>query len=116
VVLGPLCPNPFGGTLPGQPHPGREAAPFTEGLLNTGHATRDPALLPDGSELYVGLFLPGFHKALILETYLDGGRWTAPRVALFSSDRPTDPKAEKPGPLGLWVMVWVGRGGPKPAA
>lgn len=116
----------------GQPLPGREAVPFAQGLLNTGLPTRDIALMPDGSEIYVGLFLPGFHKALILETHREGGRWTPPEVApfsrdprwrclepaispdgrrfFFSSDRPEDPKAEKPGPFGIWVMEREGRG------
>ncbi|WLT33221.1 hypothetical protein [Geothrix sp. PMB-07] len=110
----------------GQPLPGREAVPFAEGVLNTGHSTRDIALMPDGSEVYVGLFLPGFHKALIIESHQAEGAWTPPEVAPFSrdprwrclepcispdgrrffftSDRPVDPKSGKPGPFGIWMM------------
>jgi hypothetical protein len=110
----------------GQPLPGREAVPFARGTLNSGLPTRDIALMPDGSALYVGIFLPGFRKAVIIETRQGVGGWTTPEVAAFSrdprwkclepcispdgrrfffvSDRPADPKGEKPGPFGIWVM------------
>ena len=110
----------------GQPLPGSEAVPFAPGTLNTGLATRDITLMPDGSEIYVGIFLPGFRKAVILETHQAAGRWSAPEVAAFSrdprwrclepcispdgrrfffvSDRPADPRADMPGPFGIWVM------------
>jgi hypothetical protein len=116
----------------GQPLPGREAGLFAPGVLNSGLATRDITLLPDGSEIYVGLFLPGFRKAVIIETHQAAGVWTTPEVAPFSrdprwrclepcispdggrfffvSDRPADAKTEKPGPFGIWVMERVGRG------
>ena len=115
---------------------GSEAAPFAPGVLNSGLATRDIALMPDGSELYVGLFLPGFRKAVIIETHQAGDRWTAPEVAPFSrdprwrclepcispdgrrfffvSDRPEDSKAEKPGPFGIWAMERAGHGWSEP--
>jgi hypothetical protein len=116
----------------GQPLPGREAVLFAPGILNSGLATRDITMLPDGSEIYVGLFMPGFRKAVIIETHQVGSVWTAPEVAPFSqdprwrcmepcispdgrrfffvSDRPVDAKAAKPGPFGIWVMERVGRG------
>ena len=117
--------QPVGAWL-GQALPGSVAVPFAPGILNTGLATRDITWLPDGSELYVGVFLPGFRKAVIIETHLEGQRWTAPDVAAFSrdprwrclepcispdgrrlffvSDRPAASNGVKPGPFGVWVM------------
>lgn len=121
----------------GQPLPGPDPVPFAPGLVNTGLATRDIALAPDGSELYFGVFLPGFRKAVLVETHQDGGRWTAPEVAPFSrdgrwkhlepcispdgqrfffvSDRPEEPKAVQPGPFGIWMMVRGPQGWGAPA-
>ena len=115
----------------GQPLPGREAVLFAPGILNNGQSTRDITLMPDGSEIYVGLFLPGFRKAVIIETHRQGKGWTAPEVAAFSrdprwrcmepcispdgqgfyfvSDRPQDPKGDRPWPFGIWVMTREGR-------
>lgn len=120
------------GPYVGQPLPGREATPFAPGTLNSGLATRDIALTPDGTEIYVGLFMPGFGKAVILETRQLGGRWTPPEVAAFSrdprwrclepcispdgrrfffvSDRPVDPNATQPGRFGIWMMEREGAG------
>jgi hypothetical protein len=120
----------------GQALPGAEATPFAPGILNSGLSTRDITLMPDDSEIYVGLFLPGFRKAMIIETHQEAGRWTAPEVAAFSrdprwrclepcispdgqrfffvSDRPADPGAGKPGPFGIWVMDRAARGWSEP--
>jgi hypothetical protein len=120
----------------GQALPGREAMPFAPETLNSGLPTRDITLIPDGSELYVGIFLPGFRKAVIIETHREGDRWTTPEVAAFSrdprwkclepcispdgrrfffvSDRPADPKGDKPGPFGIWVMDRNDRGWSEP--
>jgi len=127
-LLGQAEPGPYMGLV----LPGPEAAPFAPGVLNTGLATRDITMTPDGSEIYVGLFMPGFRKAVIIETHRAGGRWTAPEVAAFSrdprwrclepcispdgqrfffvSDRPEDPKTQKPGPFGIWAMERSGSG------
>jgi hypothetical protein len=116
----------------GQPLPGREAVLFAPGILNSGLAVRDITLLPDGSEIYVGIFMPGFRKAVIVETHQEGSAWSTPEVAAFSrdprwrclepcispdgrrfffvSDRPVDDKAGKAGPFGIWVMERQGRG------
>lgn len=110
----------------GQTLPIGVAEPFAPGSLNTGLATRDITWLPDGSGIYVGVFLPGFRKAVIVERHRVGSQWSAPEVAAFSrdprwrclepcvspdgqrfffvSDRPLDPQGEKPGPFGIWVM------------
>jgi hypothetical protein len=114
----------------GQSLPGQEPAPFAPGVLNSGLSTRDIAFMPDGTEIYVGVFLPGFRKAVIIETHQASGQWTPPEVAAFSqdprwrclepcispdgrrfffvSDRPADPSAAKPGPFGIWVMERAG--------
>jgi hypothetical protein len=116
----------------GQALPGTVAAPFAPGVLNSGLSTRDVTFMPDGAEIYVGIFLPGFRKAVIIETHLALGQWTTPEVAAFSqdprwrclepcispdgrrfffvSDRPADSSAAKPGPFGIWVMERAGAG------
>jgi hypothetical protein len=125
----------LGGVLSGQTkaapylgltRPGPEPALFAPGILNCGLALRDLAMTPDGAQIYAGLFMPGFRKAVILETHQEGDHWSAPEVAAFSrdprwrclepcispdgqafyfvSDRPVDPQAGKPGPFGIWVM------------
>lgn len=116
----------------GQPLPGPVAVPFAPGVLNSGLPTRDLTMMPDGSEIYVGVFMPGFRKAVIIETHQEGTRWTSPEVAAFSqdprwrclepcvspdgrrfffvSDRPLDATSAKPGPFGIWVMERDGRG------
>ena len=134
-----LASQGWGQMLPpylGQPLPGREPSLFASGILNTGLAVRDIALLPDGSEIYAGLFLPGFRKAVIVECHGEAGCWTAPEVAAFSrdprwrclepcispdgrrfffvSDRPEDPQGQKAGPFGIWVMERAGRGWSEP--
>ncbi|WP_306591918.1 hypothetical protein [Geothrix sp. 21YS21S-4] len=129
-ALAALCVSPLLPQAPlpyaGQPLPGREAVPFAPGFLNCGLPIRDIALAPDGTAIYVGMSLPGFRKAAIVETHLEGGRWTSPEVAAFSrdprwrclepcispdgrrfffvSDRPADPAGDKPGPFGIWAM------------
>jgi hypothetical protein len=143
LLLGGLGTLPLAGQAPtaapylGQPLPGKVPVPFAPGLVNTGLSTRDITFLPDGTELYFGVFLPGFHKAVIVEAHQEDGRWTVPEVAAFSrdprwrclepcispdgqrfffvSDRPEDPRAEKPGPFGIWVMERDGRGWSEPA-
>ena len=110
----------------GQALPWAVPKPFAPGILNKGLATRDITWLPDGSELYVGVFMPGFRKAVIIESHRQGGQWSSPEVASFSrdprwrclepcispdgqrlffvSDRPVDPRGTAPGPFGIWVM------------
>jgi len=120
----------------GLTQPGPEAVLFAPGLVNTGLSTRDITITPDGTEIYFGVFLPGFRKAVIIEAHQEAGCWTLPEVAAFSkdprwrclepcispdgrqfffvSDRPADPKAAKPGPFGIWVMERAGRAWSEP--
>lgn len=132
LLTGALAAQTGAGPYLGLPLPGSRAELFAPGILNSGLATRDIALMPDGSEIFVGIFMPGFRKAVIIETHREGPGWTAPEVAAFSrdprwrclepcispdgrrfffvSDRPEDPKADKPGPFGIWVMERDGGG------
>ncbi|MFN7957778.1 MAG: hypothetical protein U0P46_05535 [Holophagaceae bacterium] len=136
LLWGSLGAQTGAGPYLGQALPGPRAELFAPGILNSGLATRDVTLMPDGSEIYVGLFLPGFRKAVILETRREAGGWRAPEVAPFSrdprwrclepcispdgrrfffvSDRPEDPKADQPGPFGIWVMAREGGGWSEP--
>lgn len=68
----------------GQEPPGAEPELFAPGIVTSGLSTRDVAILPDGSEIYFGLFLPNYKFAAIAYTRLDDGRWTRPEIAPFS--------------------------------
>lgn len=123
---------PAAGPYLGQPLPGAAPVLFAPGLVDTGLAARDVAISPDGDTFLFGVFLPGFRKAAVVEVTRRGGRWSAPEVASFSrdprwrvlepsfspdgarlfftSDRPADPAAERPGPFGLWVVARTASG------
>ena len=114
----------------GQALPGKEAVPFAPGIVNTGLSTRDITFMPDGTEIYFGVFLPGFRKAVVVETHQEAGHWSTPEVAAFSqdprwrclepcispdgrqfffvSDRPAEAKSDGPGPFGIWMMARKG--------
>ena len=68
----------------GQEPPGTEPELFAPGIVTSGLSTRDVAILPDGSEIYFGLFLPNYKFAAIAYTRLENGRWTRPEIAPFS--------------------------------
>ncbi len=115
----------------GETPPGDQPRLFAADLLGTGLSTRDITFLPDFTECYVGVFMPGFRKAAIVGLRREGGAWR-PEVAPFSrdprwrclepcvspdgrrfffvSDRPADPAGETPGPFGIWVMEREGTG------
>ncbi len=76
-------PGPRGPYL-GQTPPGDTAELFAPGWVSTGLYTRDVAMTPDGSELYFGVMVAGL--SVIMETHLEGDRWTRPEVAPFSGD------------------------------
>jgi len=108
----------------GQPVPGAEPRLFAPGVVNTGMATRDLAMTPDGREIYFCMVAPGYRYTAICVTRLEDGRWTEPEVAPFAADprwmdvepfitpdgrqfffcsnRPTDPEGD--GNIDLWVM------------
>jgi hypothetical protein len=112
--------------------PGAVPELFAPGIVNCGVSVRDMTMMPDGTELYFSVFMPGFSRAVIAGCRLDRGKWSEPEVADFSqdprwkshepcispdgskfffvSDRPEDPLAGKPGTFGIWVMAREGRG------
>ena len=59
---------------------------FAPGLINSGPATRDVAMSPDGGELYFTQHTPGHGYAAILVTRRGPGGWSRPEVAPFSGD------------------------------
>lgn len=125
------------GPFLGQKPPGAQPELFAPGIVNTGLPTRDIAMLPDGSETYFTVMLPGFQRSAVCWTRIEQGRWTAPQVASFAadgrwrtlepcisgdgkrlffvSDRPADSAASRPGPFGIWVSERKGTGWGEPA-
>ncbi len=113
----------------GQEPPERTARLFAPGVVSTGMYTRDIAMTPDGREIYFGRAVGPF--TVIMQTRLEGGRWTKPEVAPFSTDptfmnlephiapdgqrffflstRPPDGGVAKPEDIGAWVNqdIWV---------
>lgn len=109
-----------------QPAPGRAPELFAPGLVNTGMATRDITFSPDGNEAYFRVALEGFLHSAIVGVRRTATGWTAPEVPDFAADprwktlephispdgqgfyfvsnRPEDPKAQAPAPMGIWVM------------
>jgi hypothetical protein len=108
---------------------------FAPGVVSTGLATRDVAMMPDGSELYFGVTIGGRAAIMVTEQQEDG-IWTAPVVAPFSgrsldiepaispdgqrffflSARPQPGKEELPGwgYQDIWVMDREGDGWGEP--
>jgi hypothetical protein len=90
------------------------------------------AITPDGKDFYFCVYTPGYSHSAILVSRLGKDGWTRPEVAPFARDlrwktgephvspdgkrfyfisnRPGDPKAEKPVPFGIWVMDRAGEG------
>lgn len=123
---------PLKGPYLGQTPPGPTPALFAPGIVNQGLPTRDMTFSPDGRECYFTVMLPGFTRAAILGSRMEGQHWSAPEVAPFAqdaryrtlepafapdgqrlyfvSDRPAKADAEKPGPMGIWVMERRGTG------
>jgi len=109
-----------------RPVPGRTPELFAPGLVNTGMATRDITFSPDGNEAYFRVSLGGFIHSAIVGVRRTASGWTAPEVPDFAADprwktlephispdgrrfcfvsnRPEDPKAQAPAPMGIWVM------------
>lgn len=66
--------------------PPRQPRLFAPGLVNTGLATRDLAMTPDGAEIYFCHALPGYAQAVICVSAWRDGAWSEPEVAPFSGD------------------------------
>lgn len=76
----PVLTGPYLGQRP----PGGEPEVFAPGIVSTGMYTRDVAMTPDGSEIYFGVSVAGL--SVIVQTKLEGERWTRPEVAPFSAN------------------------------
>ncbi len=63
---------------------GNEPRLLAPGFINTGLATRDVTMSPDGRELYFCATTAGYAQACIMVTRFDGGEWTEPEVVSFS--------------------------------
>lgn len=122
LAAAPLGAGPYLGQRP----PGRTPELFAPGVVNVGLHTRDVAVTPSGDEFYFCVSLPQHSRSAIVGTRIVNGRWAAPEVPPFASDprwrtlepsispdgqrfffvsdRPADPAATKPGPMGVWVM------------
>ncbi len=74
------------GPFLGQGDPPAEPELFAPGIVNTGLATRDVAMTPDGDEIYFGVHVGNFALSAVMVTRLEDGRWTTPEVAPFSAD------------------------------
>ena len=82
-AVGPTSTFPeLRGPYLGQEPPGLEPQIFAPGIVSTGLATRDVAMMPDGSEIYFGVTVGG--RSLIMMTKDVDGQWTEPEVAPFS--------------------------------
>jgi hypothetical protein len=73
-----------GGPYLGQQLPGPEPRLFAPGLVSGGTSERDIAIAPDGRTILFGVISARF--ASIMETRLEGGRWTEPATASFAAD------------------------------
>lgn len=131
-LLFSLCALAAPGPYLGQKLPGPRPEPFAPGLVATGMPTRDITFSPDGRELYFRVNTSGFTHSAILGCRLGGRGWSVPEVPAFAadprwrtlepaispdgrrfyfvSDRPEDPAALRPGPMGIWVMERRGEG------
>jgi hypothetical protein len=76
----PVLTGPYLGQVP----PGDEPKLFAPGIVTSGLSTRDIAMMPDGSEIYFGLFLINYKFSAIAYSKLENGRWTKPEIAPFS--------------------------------
>jgi hypothetical protein len=68
----------------GQPPPGPEPRLFAPGLVSGGGSERDIAVAPDGRTILFGVITA--RLATIMETRLEGDRWTEPVAASFAAD------------------------------
>ncbi|MBC8422793.1 PD40 domain-containing protein, partial [bacterium] len=70
----------------GQGEPPAEPTLFAPGVVNSGLATRDVAMTPDGGEFYFGVNVGNYALSSVLVTRLVDGRWTEPETAPFAVD------------------------------
>ena len=70
----------------GQTPPGDVPELFMPGVVSTGAAERDMAIMPDGREFYFCVSTPGYASATIMVSRRNGDRWTEPEVAPHMDD------------------------------
>lgn len=70
----------------GQGDPPVEPALFAPGVVNSGLATRDVAMAPDGREFHFGVNVGNYALSTVLVSRLVDGRWTEPVVAGYADD------------------------------
>lgn len=89
--------RPQPGKMDYSPTPVRTAVPFAEGTISTADSSEfDIAFAPDGRTAYFTRRGPQ-GKQKILTTRFEGGKWTAPRLASFSTDRDETPFVSSDG-------------------
>lgn len=82
---GPAPVQPGTGPYLGQQPPGAEPVIFAPGIVSTGQEERDLTMTPDGREIYFCVILNQlFSKIVVVRE--EGGRWTSPEVAPFSTN------------------------------
>lgn len=117
----------------GQKAPGVHPEVFAPGVVNTGLATRDMALSPDGRDVYFVVMVGRFQRAAIVGAHWEGDGWSEvevfsglddsryrylePHISpdgghfFFVTDHPLpEDKSEKPGDMNIWVMTREGAG------
>jgi Tol biopolymer transport system component len=108
---------------------------FGVGVFSTGQYELPPTFAPDGRTAYFTVSTPAYGRLhMIVETRLDGGRWSEPRIAPFSgrygdadpmfspdgsrlyfiSRRPTTPGGTPRGDFDVWVVERRGDGWGEP--
>jgi len=76
----PLLEGPYLGREP----PGSTPVVFAPGIISTEKQELNSIFTPDGDALYFSISGPG-DSVVIMEMRLDGGRWSEPAIAPFSS-------------------------------
>lgn len=123
----PILRGPYLGETP----PGETPVPFAPGVVSTGLGERDVAMMPDGTEIYWGVFGGSYAWSTILMSRVARGTWTRPEVAPCCRDlryldlephiTPDGQRfmwlSSRPGGAGgqdIWVMDRVGDGWGEP--
>ena len=73
---------PRKGMYAGEKVPLNQPELFAPGFISTGLYTRDITISPDGNEIFFGVIMG--RSVFIMETHIENGIWTTPKVASFS--------------------------------
>ncbi|MCP4723878.1 MAG: hypothetical protein GY863_02520 [bacterium] len=116
----------------GQDLPGNSPLMFARGIVSTGMAESNIAVMPDGMEIYFTNLSTGCETLIM--TKFENGKWTAPEVAPFSgkyldgfpsimsdgskmffhSFRPLDGSSTPSEKVNIWYVERVGSGWGEP--